>query len=126
MADHASICDSFLEFERDNGLFEKTIDGVYFWALVRDRVFDNMMMERGLIEPKSHTVASSLSGKLSAFVRYTANALKNAVTPYKQADILIVNHPRKLKVDGKYVDIYSQWLVDKLKNWSYYKLKFKR
>lgn len=128
MADLATISDNFLAFEKDNNLLEKTIDDIFFWALIRDRVFDNIMIEKGLTEPRSHTVSKSLFGKIRSFTKYSFNAFINVLKPYKQADTLIVNHPRKVKLDGAYVDIYSQWLVDKLKkdNESYLVLDFPR
>ncbi|MBS6702382.1 MAG: hypothetical protein KH284_12380 [Clostridiales bacterium] len=115
MADLAAYTDDFYEFEKEEGLFEDKIEDIYYWALIRDRIHDNILVKQGLIGAKSQTVASSIRGKVKAFARYVFHACINVFQPYPQVDTLIINHPRKVNVNGTYMDIYSQWLVDKLK-----------
>ncbi len=116
MENLAKFSDRFFEFEYENRLFEKKIDDIYFWNLIRDRIHNNILISCGDMGKTSYTVPKDMSGKIKTFVLYCIHAFANVFTGYKQADTLIVNHPRKVKVDDKYQDIYSQWLVERLKS----------
>lgn len=115
MVSLAEFTDSFYQFERDHQLFEQKIGGIYFWALIRDRIHDNILIQKGLLKNKSQTVPSGLGGKIKSFSKYLVHATANSLSRCPQADTLIINHPRKVKKEGRYIDIYSQWLVDDLK-----------
>ena len=114
MVNLAEFSDAFYEFERDHALFEQKIDGIFFWPLIRDRIHDNILIEKGLLKVKSQKVPAKLSAKIKTFSKYFLNASLNAFKRCPQADVLIINHPRKVKKNGKYIDIYSQWLADDL------------
>ncbi len=115
MANLAAFSDSFFEFENELKLFDEKIEDIYFWALIRDRIHENILINKGLLEPPSQTVSGSLGGKIKTFTKYFFQAFANALKPYPKADTLIINHPRKVNVNGSYQDIYSQWLIDSLK-----------
>jgi len=110
-----NIADRFIEFEKENMLFHQKLEGVYFWKLVRSRVYNNILKKQGALGTSSFTVARGIGGKTRDFLRYCRAALGNAIQPYPKADVLVVTHPRKVTVNGKMADINTAWLIDRLR-----------
>ena len=110
-----NLPDKFIEFEKEYNLLDRRIDGVYFWKLVRGRVYTNIQKDHGILRSSGHTVAQAAGEKVRDFLRYCLSAFLNALTPFPRADVLVVTHPRKVLIDGEYQDIYSGWLIERLK-----------
>ena len=115
MKNAGDFADSFIEFEKENALFGQKLEGVFFWKLVRSRVYNNILKAKGILGAGSFTVAESLGGKARDFMRYCSAALINVFRPYPRADVVVVTHPRKVTVNGKKVDVNTAWLIDRLR-----------
>lgn len=137
--DKMNYAEKFISFEQKHALFKKQIHGVYFWKLVRSRVYSNILEESGVLDKKSYTVEEGLQGRIRAFLKYCAVAFINALEPIKRTETLIVTHPRKVLVNNSYEDIYTSWLVNLLQknerdfllldvplNWSTHPMKMQK
>jgi hypothetical protein len=112
-----TITEKFYQFENDFNLFEKQIDGVYFWELVRWSIHRKILQEKK-IYGQAHT---KLNIDFKFYKNYLVNAINNffSKNPFfsSKADILFIGHPRrKLMEDGLWWDIYTDPVIEKIKN----------
>lgn len=111
-SDYIFLSERFLAFEKKHHLVDKQYSNVYFWPLVRQNIYTNILMHAGLVEKPHHTVPTSRKEQIFTAVKYTLSALRNLFRRWESVDFLIVNHPRKVLVNGEYHDIYSNWLIE--------------
>lgn len=106
--------DTFIKFEKENALFLQQIDDVFYWKLIRGRVYNNILKKHGLLDEGSFTVPQSVLCKIKTFFKYCIVAFINLFKPLLPVDTLVVNHQRKVLINGKYEDIYTSWLINHL------------
>lgn len=104
----------FLEFEKKYKLFDKKIDDIYFWVLVRKRVIDNIQIDNKLISKLDYTVDTNNVKNSISILKYIFKAFLNAFKRIEEVDVLIINHPRKVFYNNQYVDLYTYPLEKKL------------
>lgn len=114
MSEVKEICEKLWKLEADLDLFHLKIQDVYIWKLVRTRVFQNIFIKQGLYDQAHHTVEQGMVSKVWAMTRHLWNYLWYGLKKTEQRDCLIFNHPRKVVVDGRYVDIYTEYFIDDL------------
>ena len=114
--DVRNLAKRFMNFEKEHDLFKLQVEGVYFWKLIRGRVYTNIQKEIGIVREKSYTVPTRLFGRIKNILAYCAAAAVNAFKPIRKAEILILNHPRKVICEGEYKDIYTDWLIRGLRD----------
>ena len=129
--------DTYLEMEKENGLFDKSIEGVFFWKLIRGRVYNNILIDNRILHGRNYTVSQNNLLKVRDFIRYCGSAFTNLFKPFPRSDTLVITSARKILVNGEYQDIYTHWLTERLKrenanylvldvplNWSRHPMKF--
>jgi hypothetical protein len=103
------LVDKFLLFEEKNSLFTEKIMGFSFWHYVRFEVFFKIVRQRenyqiahkSLSDEKPITVLLLFLKQLKFFVA------KSSIWNLTKKEILIINHPRRVK-NGDYFDcIYT-------------------
>jgi hypothetical protein len=104
------VCEFFWELESEYQLLNKQLDGLYYWIIIRYKLFNIICEKLGLYEA-AHNVKNRKVDKLLAIPRYIVNSITKNPLVGKQRDILIFDHPRKSLVDGEYVDIYTDSLI---------------
>ncbi|MCF8095434.1 MAG: hypothetical protein K9J79_08770 [Desulfobacteraceae bacterium] len=109
------IVETIFQIEEDLDLFNKKIDGIYFWELVRFKVVSQIAQETG-VYGQPHTKFDFNSESVS---KYIFNAVKNIFckNPFfsPNTEILFLGHPRrKLMDDGFWWDIYCDPVIESL------------
>lgn len=107
--------EKFKSFEMRNKVFELELEGVFFWKLIRGRIYNNILKNLSLLDESSFTVPQSRREKVAGFFKYLALATRNIFSPPGRVDILIVNHPRKIKGAQGFHDPNTTWLIEELK-----------
>lgn len=110
------ICDILFSLEKKYDLNHVKIQGVYVWQLIRIYVYYE-------ISRKIEVFGSPQQGKVTfidkilSFLPFIKNSLfSNPLSGDYSKEILIFDHPRKVKHVGTYKDIYTHFLIDDLKN----------
>lgn len=116
------IYDIYLEIEKDMDLFNKNIDGIYFWKLIRFKLYFKILSSFGLVKDRQ----SQKTSRKEQFFR-TLNIIKNSLfySTFKdtqQKEVLFFENPRKIRQsDGKYIDPFTYYYI---KEYSKYKNGF--
>ena len=116
----SSLYQKFIEFEEKNKLFMHKIDNAFIWELIRFRIF------KALMEDKLHhsNVISSDTSSVSTqhyfqrLWKYTKSIFQIRRNPFftNKKDIVILNSPRrKLKENGKWWDIYTDYFIEEMR-----------
>jgi len=118
MTDISDICEFIWEIEDKYKLFDKRIDSVYFWELLRFRLVQHLYSS---INNKPLSFKQSNKRDVKQWLAFTNHLLRSVYNSYlfgtlmnkKQVDILIFEHPRKKKYEGSYVDVYTNEFINK-------------
>ena len=106
----------FMNFEFDNNLFNCKVSDINFWHLVRFRVFDKIQYKSFEIGD-SHTHLNSMSKTKKTFLKLKQLKyflLNNPLLSFKQKDIVILSHPRRIKEKAYYTCLYTDTLIGQL------------
>lgn len=116
VASISDISSKIWELEVKHDLFSLSIQGVKFWKLIRMPVFLRICEAFGLYETGMITPKVSRIGRITRILRTLYNSTLHGVnTRFKRTDILVVEHPRKIKVNGCYVNTHTESLVTELR-----------
>lgn len=112
------MINQFLEFENRYFLLEKQIEGFYYWAYSRFSIYMKMEEIKNDSNPKKSAILNkiSLMDLLGFFINCT---LKNPLLRLQKKDVLIVNHPRRLKNADYYDCMYTDDIAAMLGNDAY-------
>lgn len=110
------ICEAFFNLEEKYGLNYREIQGCYAWQLIRMHLYYDITRKTQMFgAPQQKSL--SLADKVRTFAPFFKNSiLYNPFSGKYDKDILIFDHPRKVIFNGEYCDIYSNFLVDLLKD----------
>lgn len=111
----SDICMKFWEFEKRHELLDYKIKNIYVWQLVRFKMFNKLLRKKG-IYGVAHSNADSVKDKILETPRMLVNSLlKNPFLGKYKRDIIIFDHPRKVKVGKEYIDIYTYNFIENQK-----------
>lgn len=106
----------FNEIEKKYNLLNANIEGYYFWNYARFRVaWYYEQNQRNLGKPhseKKETFNNRLKMKWAQF----KNIVSRGKIPNIKCDLLVLNHPRRVFVNGVYECIYTDDIAEKLSN----------
>jgi hypothetical protein len=106
--------DAFLDFEDRHDLFEKKIQGVRFWHYIRFELFFDVIKKHETISSSYASSDFSIDyvGYLLKKIRLLpAIIVKNPYTHLRKRDVLVFNHPRRIK-NGDYYDcVYTDEIL---------------
>lgn len=110
------ICNVFFDMEEKYNLNYCEIQGCFPWQLIRMYLYYDIARRLntfGSAQQKS----LSFFDKIKSFTPFIKNSLlHNPFSGNHTSDILIFDHPRKTLFNGEFVDIYSYFLIDLLKD----------
>lgn len=107
------IYEIYLEIEKKLDLFSKTIDNIFFWKLIRFKLYFKILSSFGLVKDRQ----SQKNSRKEQFFR-TLNVIKNslfysAFKGIQQKEILFFENPRKIRQsDGKYIDPFTYYYIN--------------
>jgi len=114
------LCEKIFSLEKKFSLFKKKINEVYFWKLIRFSLTQEILRKKN-IYGQAHT---NPIPKLIDKILYLPKALINthlygALKRNSQKDYLVFEHPRKIKVNGEYIDKYTHYIIADLQKDNY-------
>ena len=113
--------DYFIKFEFENKLFERKVKEVEYWHLIRFDIYNSIISAKNNdidLFPKSSKV--SKLNKIIDRIKLIPNFIRfNPLINLKEKDIIVLNHSRKVWNGDYYECIYTDKILDKLRN-SYY------
>lgn len=105
--------DRFLQFEKS--LFQRKVNGIAYWQLIRETVFFKILREKGVMgEAGPSDIDAGFSKIAPAFLKFILNAAGHVLWRPQPVDILVLTHPRRVRIDDLYVDIYTDPVLDSL------------
>ena len=112
-----TFTENFFNLEKELNLFEKKIKDVYFWKIIRFGIFMDLAIKLGIYEQAHLTVNyTKLQRKLSNYKKIYNTQRHSYISRKNPVDILIFEHPRKVNIDGIYIDIYTYKKVEEFEN----------
>ena len=109
--------EKFLNIEKKNDLYRDSIDGINYWVYARFDIWQNVILSSIFSLGKVHNAPTTSLGwkitTLAGLIKKTVFAINKKV---EQADICIINHPRRVLKDGYYECIYTDRLAEYYEN----------
>ncbi|MGM0843667.1 MAG: hypothetical protein ACQEUT_01720 [Bacillota bacterium] len=113
------LCERLWSLENEYNLLNIDINGVMFWQLIRFKIFEELGQKLGL-HKQAHTKKISAKEKVKVLPKVGFNAvLKSPMRGDYTRKILIFDHPRKIKINGRFIDIYTNFFIKKLEEKEY-------
>jgi CDP-glycerol glycerophosphotransferase (TagB/SpsB family) len=111
------MLEEFLELEKELNLFNKTIQDVKFWHLVRFGIYNEIQAQKKPIG-QAHTSLKDMTllKRLVKKLKQIPDIFLKSPILLKQKDILILNHPRRVRNGDVYECLYTDMLIKELKN----------
>lgn len=102
--------DLFLNYEQENKLLLKDIDGFYFWGYIRFYLYSFILNSKEGLQKESKVYCNTKT-LVGLFRSLTIN---NPFLAKGNVDYFISQHPRKIKKDNYYECIYTDDIINKL------------
>jgi hypothetical protein len=106
--DYEKVCKVFYDVEEKLNLFQYSIDGVYFWKLIRLSVFIAAVKDLQIYE-RTITDSSAKSSFL-LFKRIFHAIFHSCLLGKRKKNVLIFDVPRVFRFNGKLSGIYTFWM----------------
>lgn len=119
------ICEKIWHLESKHKLLDIKINEVKIWQMVRFTIFNKLNKEYGFYEEAHSGVKKNLINRIKKFKNIILNSIFN--NPFDkrfQGTTLVMEHPRKVKINESYVDIYSQELVEDMESKDYFSIEY--
>ncbi len=113
MLSSRDICEKIWAAEEELGLFEKQICNVKVWPLTRMTIYYRICQATGVFSTP-HSERLSWTGILEAAWNTIKAPFTSPFAKRRTREYLVFDHPRKMPIEGEYVDIYTRNLVDSL------------
>ena len=107
------IIAKLIEIEQKLDLLTMKVDDVFIWQFLRVRIYVMLIQKCGTFK-QLHTNANTFSKQLMSLGQVLYSTL--FFNPYFSLDrkkILIFDHPRKVNIEGSFIDIYTKYLIEK-------------
>lgn len=109
------LCEKIWELEKELGLLDFQVQGIKVWQALRMELYYDIAQSLRVLE-LPHTKEGAKKYKFKALASFLYSSLRyNPFLNIKKKEILIFDHPRKVLVDGQYIDIYTHSLIKELK-----------
>lgn len=110
-----TLTENFYNMEKDLDLFSKSIHGVFFWKIIRFNIFMHLARELNIYDQAHLSLKQNkFQTKLSNYRKIYNTERHSYISRKNPVDILVFEHPRKVKIDRSYKDIYTYKKVEQL------------
>ncbi|MGV7930889.1 MAG: hypothetical protein AB2L13_18650 [Spirochaetota bacterium] len=104
-----------LDLEKKHNLLDFEISNVRIWQACRTFIFYRIEREAGVFT-EMHTVKNRKRDRIEAIPSFIKSILfHNPFLDFSRSDVLIFDHSRKVRINGEYIDIYTKYFIDYLK-----------
>jgi len=121
------ITSKIIEIENREKLFEWKVNNVYIWEIIRYKIYAaavNVSFESGARANKTPFLKSLISKIGKKTDQYFNALLNNPFFNKEKVDVLVIESSRKLKFENEYIDPYTKFTCDELKQAGVKHLKF--
>lgn len=106
------ICEYIWELEAKYNLLNLEISGVMAWECSRFQIYIELAKTTNLfIEPHP---ALPISQKISNLASFLLNSFVRNPFKARKCDVVVIAHPRVKNVNGKFIDIYTHYLIEQV------------
>jgi hypothetical protein len=110
---YQSILDQFLKFEINNDLFSLRINDILIWERIRQGVFKQILVEKGLEQKNSVASTEGVATYFKTFCQWSKSFYSKNPFYLNSSDFLFIGTSRrKLREDGKWWDIICDPILD--------------
>lgn len=111
-----TLFEDFLQFEEENDLFEGTYINFKYWEFIRIKIFNSILQKEnnlgeGQIDLKSISNFDRLIKRTKNIISYN-DQMK--LFDFNKADVLVLNHQRRVKVDDFYECLYTDAFLEEI------------
>ena len=106
----------FIEVEKKYNLLEKSINGFHFWTYLRVEIEGNYVLKTENLYSNYGHPKLNLASEVKMRMEQIKNIISKGRIPKGPCDLLVLNHPRKVLVDGVYECIYTEDIVRNINN----------
>src|SRR5690606_10787901 len=103
------LCEFIWYLEDKYKLFDLKIKGIYIWEYIRMQVYYKLAQGTGVLSAPGKKV--SLFDRIKVFLKGVKNTLTHNYYSLAKADVIFFSHPRSVKVDDAYIDVYTEYLI---------------
>ena len=108
------LCEFIWYLEKKYDLLDFEIDNVKIWQYVRMKLYYKLA-EASEVLAQPHTKLTKFD-ELKYLFSYIKHSLISNYYTLQKRDIVIFSHPRVVKVDDEYIDIYTKYFIDELES----------
>lgn len=115
------IYERFLDFEEENNVFSKQVVGIKYWHYLRHQLLNKQIAKNKFGHKQADAKIKEnykLNKILDGLKLLSYSLLKNPFLA-KNCDIMVLNHPRRIKSGDYYEDIYTDEIINNLNGLSY-------
>ncbi|MCG3224830.1 MAG: hypothetical protein H7647_10210, partial [Candidatus Heimdallarchaeota archaeon] len=117
-----TLYEEFILFEEKNDIFDKQIQGVFFWERIRFNIFLKLFTTKiNQIEHGNKEVFPDIKSekrrrlrKIMLLLRSIFNLKTNPLLSKKKDILILGSQRRKLKENMKWWDIYTDYFINEL------------
>ena len=106
----------FIDTEKKYNLLNKDINGFHFWTYLRAELEGSYVLAAGNLHGNYGNQKKSIASRIKTRMKQVKNIVLKGWIPKGACDLLVLNHPRKVPVDGIYECIYTEDIVRNIKN----------
>lgn len=109
------ICERIFALEAEHGLLDLQVDGVKVWQFKRMHIYYRIVQACGVIKDP-HPIQRDLMSVLKRRLNNAASILFHSPFSCREGvDALVFDHVRSKLIDGEPADIYTHFLLERLK-----------
>jgi hypothetical protein len=101
----------FIEYEHDLKLFGMKVQDVHFWHLIRNDVFFEITRQVFLLGDSNNEKLSKRNKVISLLKSLSSIIIHQPLLFLKQKDILVINHPRRVRGGDYFECIYTDPII---------------
>ena len=107
---------AFNHIESKHHLLQKSVNGYFFWVYLRTDLKASYVLEIGNLQKNCGHQELKKTFRIKARLKQIKNIILKGRIPKGSCKLLVLNHPRKISVDGVYECIYTEDIVKNIPN----------
>jgi len=110
-----STLEKFLNFEVNNSLLTRNLCGYYYWQFLRLNIYREIIKKQeGISDAQTNTRGRAIKRLYLRLINTKGLVEAKRLDIKTQKDILILNHPRRIKTENYYDCIYTDLLLENI------------
>lgn len=102
---------AFCNVESKYGLLEESVNGYQFWVYLRTDLKARYVQEMGKLQGNGENQQQSRNSKIKTRLERIRDIAVKGRIPRVKCDLLVLNHPRRVLIDGVYECVYTEDIV---------------